>query len=95
MNETQAKERIARLVANAEEKGRKGLAEAGTEAIKAFEAKEKLRREIPKLEQEVSRCREIADKNALYRLDATANVWYARANAIRDCIGVIERILGG
>lgn len=95
MNETQAKERIAMLLLIAQSEGYKNLADAGAEAIKALDVKKKLRQEIQKLEQEAGRCYAVANENALYRLDATANVWTARANAIRDCIGVVKDVLGG
>ena len=53
-------------------------------------AREKMQKEIGKMETEVKKCYELYKQNFNTGQPVQAQKWLARANAFRDCIAVLK-----
>ena len=56
-------------------------------------AKQKIEKEITKLQNEIINCNEQFDKHFKIGQPLQAQKWLARANALKDCIGVLKECL--
>lgn len=56
-------------------------------------AREKMQKEIGKMESEVEKCYNLYNQNFKIGQPLQAQKWLARANAFRDCISVLKECI--
>lgn len=56
-------------------------------------AKQKIEKEINKMQEEIINCNEQFDKNFKIGQPLQAQKWLSRANALKDCVNVLKECL--